>query len=341
MSFVAKLQGPYRLSGAQKSAIVFLCLGEDHGGALMQKLDSGEIRKITKAITDMGEIPSDLVDEVMCEFEQKAENFSGVVGSAETARKMLSQFLPEDRVKTILDEIEGEKTGDLWKDISALEPKVLAQYLLQERNQTVAVILTKLAPDVVAHILSFFDQQRTVDIVERMAKISDMPDEALKDLETGLRQEFLSGDRVDIESEIEKHLVKGFNKLDTEVVRGISEVLEKKIPEKIRSIKAQMFVFDDMTKLAANVLALITREAGRKTLPLALRGAQKETRQHFLNSLPQRARDMLVEEMKAMGPVKSRDVKEAQAELVEITMRLAAAGQIELPSDDDEEDIIE
>jgi len=340
MTYVERVQKSKILTGAQKSAIVFLCLGEEYGSALMQQLDENEIRNITKAISDMGEVPSELVVEIMQEFGAKVGEMGGVIGTTKAARAILGRFLSEDRVNAILVEIEDGKTGNIWKDLSNLQPKVLVEYLGQEQNQTVAVILSKLSSNIVAKVFLLLGQVRTAEIVERMAKMSDLPKGALTSVENGLRQGLLASNSHSAEAESEKHLVNVFNKLDSEIVREISKILEEKIPEKIQSIKNKMFVFDDLVKLKPNVLALVIREAGRKTLPLALRGARKETRDHFLSSLPQRSRDMLQEEMKAMGPVKSREVKDSQTELVEITVRLAAGGQIEIPTDEPEEEMI-
>jgi len=340
MTFMDRATKSKLLTGAQKSAIVFLCLGEEYGSVLMQQLDETEIRNITKAISDMGEVPSELVVEIMQEFGAKVGEMGGVIGTTEAARAILGRFLPEDRVAAILAEIEDGKTGDIWKDLSNLEPDVLVEYLGQEQNQTVAVILSKLTSDIVSKVFLLLGQERTAEIVERMAKMSDLPRGALTNVENGLRQGLLASNSHSAEAENERHLINVFNKLDSEIVQEISKILEEKIPEKIQSIKNKMFVFDDLVKLKPNVLALVIREAGRKTLPLALRGARKETRDHFLSSLPQRSRDMLQEEMKAMGPVKSREVKDSQTELVEITIRLAADGQIEIPTDEPEEEMI-
>lgn len=341
MNYIARIQKAKSLNGAQKSAIMFLCIGEEHGSALMQKLEASEIMQITKAISDMGEVPSGLVDDVMKEFESKVGDVGGVFGTVDAARALLGRFLPEDRVEQILIEIDGGKTGDLWKDLSEIDANVLAEYLDQERNQTVAVILSRLTAEKAAKVLPYLGQDRMASIIERIAGLSDLPTQAIENIENSLRQGLLGSDGQSVESEIESHLVNIFNKLDTELIDGMANELEQSIPDKFRLIKQQMFVFDDLIKLKPNVLALVMREAGRKTLPLALRGAEKETRDHFLNSLPQRSRDMLQEEMKAMGPVRSRDVKEAQSELVEITIRLAAAGQIEMPTEETTEEMIE
>lgn len=340
MNQFASFRRAKRLTGPEKSAILFLCLGEERGGALMQQLDTAEISKITRAISAMGEVQAEVVEEVMREFGQKVSSYGGITGSVEAARGLLKGFLPEDRVAEILDEIEGSGTGDLWKDLSLLDEKMLADYLRKEHNQTVAVILSRITPDAVAKVLPLLGHDRSVDLVERMVGMEELPSEAIHAIEDSLRREVLAKAGHDAEAEAEKKLVKVFNKLDAKLFEGLSRDLEQKIPEKLRAIKQKMFVFDDLINLKANALARVMREVSGNSLPLALRGAEKDVREHFLSSMPARSRDMLIDEMKAMGPVKSREVKEAQSEMVEIALQLAESGDIELP-ETDEEDMIE
>lgn len=337
MNQFSSFRKPTRLNGAEKAAILFLCLGEERGGQLMQKLDATEIRKITRAISAMGEVPADVVEEVMREFGEKMSSYGGITGSVEAARGLLKGFLPEDRVAEILDEIEGSSTGDLWGDLSELDDKVLADVLRKEHNQTVAVILSRIRADAAAKVLPLLGQERAADLVERMVAMEELPTEALRSIEDSLRREVLAKAGRNAEAETEKQLVSVFNKLDSQVFEGLSRELEKKIPDKFRTIKQKMFVFNDLIELTPAPLAKVMREGTGKTLPLALRGAEKELREHFLAALPARSRDMLEEEMRDMGPVRSRDVKQAQSDLVEAALRLAADGEIELPTGDDEE----
>ncbi len=340
MNQFASFRRAKRLTGSEKSAILFLCLGEERGSALMQQLDTKEISQITRAISAMGEVQAEIVEEVMREFGQKVSSYGGITGSVEAARGLLNGFLPEDRVAEILDEIQGSGTGDIWKDVSQLDEKMLADHLRKEHNQTVAVILSKITPDAVAKVLPLLGNERSVDLVERMVTMEELPSQAIQAIEDSLRRDVLAKAGHNAEAEAEKKLVKVFNKLDTKLFEGLSRDLEEKIPEKIRAIKQKMFVFDDLGKLKANALARVMREVTGNNLPLALRGAEKEVREHFLGSMPARSRDMLIDEMKAMGPVKAREVKAAQSEMVEIALQLAEAGEVELP-DSDEDDMID
>jgi flagellar motor switch protein FliG len=325
------------LTGAQKSAILFLCLGEERGGALMQKLEISEIRMITSAISNMGEVQSEIVEEIMQEFGDKVNSYGSVTGSIDAARGLLKEFLPEDRVGEILKEIDGSSSGNVWNDLSSLDEKQLADFLLKEHNQTVAVILSNISPESVARVLPLMGQERASDLIERMLETEDLPTDALQNIEDSLRKEILAKAGRDSGAKIEKQLISVFNKLDETLFLSLSKKLEKKVPDQFRSIKQKMFVFDDLISLSPTMLAKVIREVSGKTLPLSLRGAKKEVREHFLASLPARSREMLQDEMKAMGAVRSRDVKQAQSETVEITLRLASSGEIELPSDDDDE----
>ncbi|MBM1558186.1 flagellar motor switch protein FliG [Sulfitobacter mediterraneus] len=327
------------MSGAQKSAILFLCLGEERGGALMQKLDVPEIRQITTAISTMGEVDASVVEEIMVEFGQKVSQIGGVVGSIEAARGLLKEFLPEERVTEILQEIDGNNTDNVWRDLSELDEKQLVEFLRKEHNQTVAVILSRIRPDAAAKVLPLLGADRATDLIERMMEMDNLPNDTIMNIENTLRDDVLSKAGRRAEARVEGQLVSIFNKLDEDLFGNLARELEERQPDQFHAIKQKMFVFDDLMKFDAVTLGKIMREVTGNTLPLALRGAKKEVREHFLESLPSRSRGMLQEEMESMGPVKSKDVKQAQSELVEAALRLVSEGVVEMP--DDGEDMMD
>ena len=330
MSQFVPLRKHRRMSGAQKSAVLFLCLGEGRGGALMQQLDVTEIRQITIAISNMGEIDAGIVEGVLQEFDQKISYEGGVVGSIEAARNLLNEFLPEDRVAEILQEIDGNTTGNVWRDLSDLDEKQLVEFLRKEHNQTVAVILTRIRAEAAAKVLPLLGADRAPDLIERIMVMENLPTDTIQSIENTLREDVLAKARNGAEARIEGQLVSIFNKLDEDLFAEISKELEQRRPDQFKTIKQKMFVFDDLVKFKENQLGKIMREVTGNTLPLALRGSKKEVRDHFLASLPSRSRDMLQDEMSSMGPVKLRDVKEAQAQLLEAALRLVAEGTVDL-----------
>lgn len=337
MTQFAPLPRIRRFTGAEKSAIMFLCMGEERGGMLMQQLNEAEIRKITRAISSMGEVQSELVEEVMDEFGIKMSGHGGLFGSVDAARTMLATFLPTERVDKILEEIQDKATGNLWVDISKLDEKVLAQFLHKERDQTVAAILSRLEPEMTAKILPLMNRTRAVEIVERILTMGELPEETLHILEDTLRHEVLARYGQDSTASAESTMVSVFNKIDRDLFEELARSLERSVPDRFQAIKKKMFVFDDLVRLDPNQLAKVFREVSGSTLPYALRGATKEVRDHFLSSLPARSRDMLQEEMTSLGPIKSRDVRQAQSDLVEAALSLAQNGEIDLEISEAEE----
>ena len=324
------------MSGAQKSAILFLCLGEERGGAIMQQLDVDEIRQITTAISTMGEVDAGIVEEIIAEFDEKVNHSGSVVGSIDAARGLLKEFLPEDRVAEILQEIDGKKIDDVWKDLSDLDEKELVAFLQKEHNQTIAVILTRIRPDVAAKVLPLLGAERASDLIERIMGMDKLPIDTIQNIENTLRDDVLAKAGSSAEARIESQLVSIFNKLDEDMLVNLTRNLEERQPAKLLSIKQKMFVFDDLVKFNEMMLGKIMREVSGNTLPMALRGARKEVREHFLASLPSRSRGMLQDEMSSMGPVRSKDVKGAQAQLVESALRLMSEGEVALPESDED-----
>ncbi|KGM46954.1 flagellar motor switch protein FliG [Pseudooceanicola atlanticus] len=335
---VSKKQRP--LKGPEKAAILFLCLGEARGSSLMQQLSDEEIQVITRAMAGLGVIDAEKVEQVMLDFTEGVANGGGVVGSFSVAEDMLRSFLPEDQVDSILKDIRGPlKEKDLWARFSSLSENVIANYLKNEHDQTAAAILSNVKTDVAAKVLPLLGQEKMENVVERMIRMEAVPHHMMRQIEETLQTDIISAPAQPTTAELQQKMADLFNKLDMVAFQDLSETLEKRIPDTFGAIKNKMFVFDDLINLNPMDLARVMRGAPGNALPMALRGAKKEIRDHFLNALPGRSRDMLEEEMNTMGPVRGRDVREAQSGLVDYAKELADEEVIRLPlaSDDDEE----
>ena len=235
-----------------------------------------------------------------------------------------------------MQEIDGKKIDNVWKDLSDLDEKELVAFLQKEHNQTIAVILTRIRPDVAAKVLPLLGAERASDLIERIMGMDKLPIDTIQNIENTLRDDVLAKAGSSAEARIESQLVSIFNKLDEDMLVNLTRNLEERQPAKLLSIKQKMFVFDDLVKFNEMMLGKIMREVSGNTLPMALRGARKEVREHFLASLPSRSRGMLQDEMSSMGPVRSKDVKGAQAQLVESALRLMSEGEVALPESDED-----
>lgn len=326
------------LSGPEKAAILFLCLGEQRGSELMQKLDERDIHSITRAMSGLGIIAAPVVEEVLNEFSETVMEGGGVIGSYAAAESMLRGFLPEGKVAGIMKDLRSPKGEEsVWDKFSERKEAEIAGYLAGEHEQTAAVILNNIDPEVAAKVLPLLGEEKMQDVAERMLAMDTIPPHMLRQIEETLSQDMSLSAAQGSGGDLQQKLTDFFNKLDPEVFEKLTPAMEERVPDAFKRIKDKMFTFDDLIRLDAQSLARVMRGMQGNTLPLALRGASKEVRDHFLGALPARSREMLLDEMSSMGPVRGKEVRTAQAALVDYTKELARDEVIQLPGADDDE----
>jgi flagellar motor switch protein FliG len=327
------------LNGPEKVAVLMLCLGEERGVELMQKLDEAEIQRISRAMSGLGPVPAELVEHVLAEFVDTVAAGGEPLGTHETARKMLSAFMPDDKIDAILrDTRPSARESDIWQRLNEMDEKVLARHFSVEKVSTVATILSCLSSDTAARVLPLLEHEKMVRVLERMTRMEAPTENLMKEIESALREDVLEPAAGGSADTVQKRMADIFNKLDPQLFEIVSSKLSEAAPEEFRAIKKRMFTFDDMLRIEGQDLARVMRGVPGNTVPLALRGTTTELREHFLSALPSRSRDMLIDEMDAMGPVRARDVREAQNVMVDYARELAHAGVIHLGDDDEEEE---
>ena len=331
-----------KLRGPEKAAILFLCLGEARGSELMKQLDDNDIQKITRAVSGLGVIPAPWVEEVITEFSETVATGAGVVGSLAIAENMLRSFLPPDQVNSILKDIRGPlQERDLWTKLGTMNEAVIGEYLNREHEQTAAVILSKLPTEIAARSLAQLPSERMHTVVERMIRMKAVPAETMRHIEESLQRDLIANSTQQGSTEMQKRMADLFNKLDRDTFEALSQKLEQRMPEDFGTIRQKMFTFDDLLRLDLQSLARVMRALQGNVLPMALRGATTEMRDHFLAALPIRSRDMLLDEMNTMGPVRGREVRAAQTAIVDCARALVAQEVIRMPSAEDEEEFID
>jgi len=331
-----------KLRGPEKAAILFLCLGEKRGSELMKQLDNNDIQKITRAVSGLGVIPAPWVEEVISEFSETVATGSGVVGSLAIAENMLRSFLPPEQVASILKDIRGPlQERDLWTRLGTMNEMVIAEYLNGEHEQTAAVILSRLPTEIAARSLVQMPFERMHAVVERMIRMKAVPAETMRHIEESLQRDLIVNATKQGSGEMQRRMADLFNKLDRETFEALSEKLEQRIPQDFGTIRQKMFTFDDLLRLDLQSLARVMRALQGNVLPMALRGASTEMREHFLAALPIRSRDMLLDEMNTMGAVRSREVRAAQLAIVDCARELIEQEVIRMPSAEDEEELID
>lgn len=327
-----------KLTGPEKAAILFLCLGEERGSDLMKQLSVREIEKITRAMSVLGLISAKVAQDVVAEFTHDLANGGGLIGSVSVAEKMLHSFLPANEVASIMNKTRVPIEARLvWDRFSAMNENLIANYLKSEHAQTAAAILSKVSPDVCAKVLPLLGEERMQDVVERMISLEAVPFHMMRQIEETLQNEIVTAGSQPSAPDVQQRMADLFNRLDRDLFERLSNKLDETVPETLGKIKQKMFTFDDLSKLDQQSIAQVIRNVTGNTLPMALRGATKEMREHFLGALPSRSRDMLSDEMASMGPVRGSEVRAAQTLMVETAKELADAEVIMLPISDDDQ----
>ena len=329
------------LSGTEKVAILILCLGEELGSEMMKRLDDKEIQRITRAISDIGPIHADVAEHVIAEFAGSIVDNQG--NTIETAKNILKGFLPEEKVASIMNDIESSsQNSEFWQELGSVDESAIVEYLSEEQDQTIAIVVSRLPSDVAARILPSLGEERMLNVVESMLRLDKVPDHLLEQIEDALRTDVLSNPENAAERLAAQRMADVFNKFDEKSFEAVASQLSERMPEEFSMIRDQMFTFNDLIKIGGQDLARVMRGVTGNVVPLALKGAKEELREHFLAALPGRSRDMLLEEMGNMGSVRVRDVRAAQAEIVACAKQLIDQDVIKLPEEgDDGEEYIE
>ena len=318
------------LSGAQKTAIVMLALGEDRCSRLFELMHEDEIREISTAMTRLGAIPAQVVDVLCEEFSEHIGNAGAVRGSYESTERLLMSTMPKDRAQQIMDEIRGPAGRTMWDKLGNVNEALLANYLKNEYPQTVAVVLSKIRPEHSARVMALLPEALAVDVVFRMLQMESVQREVLDGVENTLRTEFMSNLVRSTHRDSHELLAEIFNNLDRQVETRLIAALEQVDGEVAEKIKSLMFTFQDLARLDTTAIQAILRVVERDKLPVALKGAPPALLATFFGAMSERAAKMLKDDMSGLGPVRLRDVDEAQAAVVAAAKELGEAGEIDI-----------
>jgi flagellar motor switch protein FliG len=328
------------LSGRERAAVLMLALGEHYGAKIWGMLDDDELRQLSVAMSTIGAIEADLVENLLLEFVTRMSASGALMGSFEATERLLQQYLPPERVGLIMEEIRGPAGRNMWEKLSNVQEEVLANYLKNEYPQTVAVVLSKIKPEHAARVLAILPEELALDVVNRMLRMEAVQKEVLERVELTLRTEFMSNLSQTRRRDAHEVMAEIFNNFDRQTETRFLTSLEEDNRESAERIKTLMFTFDDLIKLDPASAQTLMRHIEKDKLAVALKGAAEPVRQFFLSNMSSRAAKMLVDDMGAMGPVRLRDVDEAQVLLVNLAKDLAGKGEIVISKSRGEEELI-
>jgi len=328
------------LTGAQKSALLLMSVGEESAAKIFALMHDDEIKEISQTMANLGTVSSTVIERLFVEFADQISSTGALTGTFETTERLLGKVLDKSKVDAIMEEIRGPAGRTMWDKLSNVNETVLANYLKNEYPQTVAVVLSKVRSDHASRVLAMLPEAFAMEVVMRMLRMEAIQKDVLEDVERTLRNEFLSNLARSSRRDAHEMIAEIFNNLDRSTEQRFMTALEERNRDSAEKVKSLMFTFEDLGKLDPGGAQTLLRNVDKAKLPIALKGASTALQDLFLGNMSERASKMLKEDMAAMGPVRLRDVEEAQMSMVNMAKELAAKGEIVLSDKKGEDELI-
>ncbi|MEJ1934683.1 flagellar motor switch protein FliG [Nostoc sp. NIES-2111] len=328
-----------RFSGPERAAIVLLALGEEYGRVVWERLDDEEVRTISAAMAHLGVVESDQVENLIVDFAGKM-GAGSVTGDMENTRLLLSRLLPEHRVAQIMEEIGTKSDRSTWQRLSQLHESVVANYLKTELPQTSALILGRLSSAQAAKVLALLPRRQGAELLDRMLSAGNIARPVMERIEDTLRLEFMTNALRETPMDAVGKVVDIVNQLDRSVEAALLSDLGRVNTPAAERIRSLLFTFDDLVRLDPNATQLLISRTDRSVLARALKGSPDMLRRHFTSRMSTKQRQLLEEEIAVLGPLRLREVDEAQSVVVKIAKGLEAEGLITIPQGKADEDLV-
>ena len=336
-----RVRTDYRsLSGIEKAAIFMLSLDEEHAAQMFENMGDEEIRELSQGMANLGAASSEIVERLYVEFAEQLSSTGSLVGTPESTERLLSKVIGGERGNQIMEELRGPAGRTMWDKLANVNEHVLANYLKNEYPQTVAVIITKIRPDHAARVLAAFPETFSLEVINRMLRMEAVQKEVVDDIERTLRSEFMSNLARTQRRDSHEMVAEIFNGLDRSTENQFMTMLEERNRDAAEKIRKLMFTFDDLATVDRAGVQAILRAVDKDKLGTALKGASDALAGLFFDNMSERAAKILKEDMEAMGPVRMRDVEEAQVEIVAIAKDLADKGEIIISEGGGEDELV-
>lgn len=317
-----------KFTGIERTAVVLMAVSPENASKLFSMMDDDEIREVSQTMSSLGTVKPDIVDRIINDFSMDIADTTSFVGNVDSTEKLLLKVLGKERVDVIMEDIRGPAGKSTWEKLGNVNEDILAAYLKNEYPQTAALIISRINPSHAAKVLAILPEEFAFEVITRMLSMDSVKKEVLDQIEKTLRAEFISNLTKTQKYESDELIAEVFNNFDRTNESKFMGLLEKTAPESAEKIKSLMFTFDDLSKVDAAGIQAIMRNIDKAKLPLALKGASEEIRNLFIGNMSQRAAKIMQEDMESMGPVRMRDVDEAQVEIITKTKDLITTGEV-------------
>lgn len=334
LSGAAKRSLTAGVTGARKAAVLLVAVGEDLAKEILRALPEADVQRLTEELADLRGITPELSNEILEEFWELLETQNFMVhGGLDYASRLLVETFGKQRADDLLTMVRRSQEaaqGNLAK-LQRTDPQQLGKLLDSEHPQTIALVLAHLDPKRASSVLDNLSEEHKVVSIQRLAEMRQFSPEMAQKVAHILHRRLESmGDTARKSYSGFKAVADLLNRLNADEAKKILETIEDGQPELALSIRNLMFTFDDLITVPPATIREIVSGVDKKQLAMALRGANEELRAQIFKAMSSRAVEMLKEDMDVLGPVRSREVAQAQQEILNLARRLEAEGKVVL-----------
>lgn len=318
------------MTGRQKAAILLVSLGAEASAEVFKHLRQDEIDELTLEIAGIGHVPQDRKQAVVEEFYETALAQDYIAeGGLQYARSILEKALGGDRANDVMARLSGSIQVSPFEFLRRTDAGQILNVIANEHPQTVALVMAYLPPDTAAQVVSALPDELQAEVAMRIALMDRTAPEVIREIERVLERKLSSVINQDFTSAGGlRSLVDLLNQVDRATERTILETLDEQNPELADEVRRMMFLFEDITVLDDRSIQQVLREVDTKELAVALRGTSDEVQNTIYSNMSERAAAIIKEDLEFMGPVRVKQVEEAQQKIVAVIRRLEDAGQI-------------
>ncbi len=319
-----------RISGVQKAAILLISLGPEKSASIFKHLKEEEIEELTLEIANTRQVSAQVKESIINEFYEVclAQQYIAE-GGIGYAKELLEKALGADKASDVLNRLTASIQVKPFEFVRKTDASQLLSFIQDEHPQTIALILSYLGPNQCAAILSALAPERQADVAKRIATMDRTSPDVIKEVEKNLESKLanLVNQDYTIIGGVD-HVVEILNNVDRGTEKHIMETLEIEDPELADEIRKKMFVFEDILLLDDRAIQRVLRDVDNNDLSIALKGSNEEVQTAIFNNMSKRLAVMIKEDMDFMGPVRMKDVEEAQQKIVNTIRKLEDSGEI-------------
>ena len=324
------------LHGPEKVAALLLVMGKPLASKLLGHFDATELKTITRSAAELGSVPigilEDLVEEFALDFSKELE----LRGTADQAEGLLAGALPPDQVADIMSDVLGNSNKSIWGKISGVPPAALAEHLLMQHPQVIALSLSKVDAGCAAEVMALFPKPVRNQTMRRLLSLRTVEDPPVRLIEVRMLEDLIVNPPRPAGATASK-MADIINKMAPEYMQEMMAALEEDRPEDAELLRSKLFSFDDLIKLPQKTRQVLFEKVPSERIVLALIGTSEEFCSNVLSSLTARARRLVENEMSSAGNAPQKEITASRRLIVATLLEMAEKGEVELHGGGDDD----